>query len=90
VNFTWGLNVAVHGHSNRKMTYCDLNMSSGFGVEEDGPLSRALLLVLYAKAVSTRIARTKTTRWPAGSTSTLNCVVSLLPQNSCHMVAHTK
>jgi hypothetical protein len=46
VNFTWGLNVAVRGHSNRKMTYCDLNMSSGFGAEEDGPLSRALLLVL--------------------------------------------
>ena len=46
VNFTWGLNVAVRGHSNRKLTYCDLNMSSGFGAEEEGTLSRALLLVL--------------------------------------------
>jgi hypothetical protein len=46
VNFMWGLNVAIRGHTICKMTYCHLNMSSGFGAEEDGPLSRAHLLVL--------------------------------------------
>jgi hypothetical protein len=75
----WGLNVAVRGHSNRKMTYCNLNMSSGFGAEEDGPLSRALLLVLRKGDVH-KDRKDKTTRWPAGGTSTLNCVVSLLQQ----------
>jgi hypothetical protein len=46
VNFTWGINGAVRGASNRKLTLCDLNLSHGFGPERDGPLSRALLLVL--------------------------------------------
>jgi hypothetical protein len=46
VNFTWGLNVAVRGDSSRKLNFCDLNVSRGYGPEEDGPLSRALLLVL--------------------------------------------
>jgi hypothetical protein len=46
VNFTWGINGAVRGASNRKLTLCDLNLSHGYGPERDGPLSRALLLVL--------------------------------------------
>jgi hypothetical protein len=46
VNFTWGINGALRGASNRKLTLCDLNLSHGFGPERDGPLSRALLLVL--------------------------------------------
>jgi hypothetical protein len=45
VNFTWGQNGAVRGHSNRKMVFCDLNLSHGFGPESVGPLSRALLLI---------------------------------------------
>jgi hypothetical protein len=46
VNFTWGQNGAVRGASNRKMVFCDLNLSLGFGPELVGRLSRALLLVL--------------------------------------------
>ena len=46
VFFTWGLNVGVRGHSNRNLTLCDLNMSAGYGAEKDGPLARALLLIL--------------------------------------------
>ena len=46
VNFTWGINGAVRGASNRKLTLCDLNLSHGFGPERTGPLLRALLLVL--------------------------------------------
>jgi hypothetical protein len=46
VNFTWGQNGAVRGASNRKLTLCDLNLSYGFGPERDGPLGRALLLVM--------------------------------------------
>jgi hypothetical protein len=46
VNFTWGLNGAVRGHSNRKLTLCDINLSQGFGPERFGPLARALLLIL--------------------------------------------
>jgi hypothetical protein len=46
VNFTWGQNGAVRGASNRNLTLCDLNLSYGFGPERNGPLSRALLLVM--------------------------------------------
>ena len=46
MNFTWGHNGAVRGDSNRKLTYSDVNMSYGFGPEEEGPLARCLLLVL--------------------------------------------
>jgi hypothetical protein len=46
VNFTWGINGAVRGASNRKLTLCNLNLSHGFGPERNGPLSRALLLIL--------------------------------------------
>ena len=46
INFTWGHNGAVRGDSNRKLTYSDVNMSYGFGPEEEGPLARCLLLVL--------------------------------------------
>ena len=47
VFFTWGLNVGVRGHSNRNLTLCDLNMSAGYGVEKEGPLSRTLLLIMH-------------------------------------------
>jgi hypothetical protein len=51
VNWTWGINGAVRGASNRKITLCDLNMSYGFGPERNGPLSRALLLILRKGAL---------------------------------------
>ena len=46
ISFTWGMNGAVRGASNRVLVYSDLNLSYGFGPERSGPLSRALLLVL--------------------------------------------
>ena len=46
VFFTWGLNAGVRGHSSRNVNLCDLNISSGYGAEKEGPLSRALLLIL--------------------------------------------
>jgi hypothetical protein len=47
VNFTWGINGAVCGASNCKLTLCALNLLHAFRPERDGPLSRALLLVLH-------------------------------------------
>lgn len=44
--FTWGNNAAIRGASNRKLVYADLRMSLGYGAEEEGKLSRALLVVL--------------------------------------------
>jgi hypothetical protein len=44
--FTWGNNAAIRGASNRKLVYADLRMSIGYGAEEQGKLSRALLVVL--------------------------------------------
>ena len=44
--FTWGHQAAIRGASNRKFVYADLRMSRGYSAEDDGPLSRALLLVL--------------------------------------------
>ena len=44
--FTWGNQAAIRGASNRKFVYADLRMSRGYGAEEEGGLSRALLLVL--------------------------------------------
>jgi hypothetical protein len=46
VNFTWGHNNCVRGHSNRKCVLSDLHMSENFGPEKDGPLGRCLVLVL--------------------------------------------
>ena len=46
VKFNWGQNGAVRGASNRRLTLCDLNLSYGFGPERNGPLSRALLLIM--------------------------------------------
>ena len=46
VNFTWGMNGAVRGSSNRKLKFADLNMSYGFGPVREGRQARALLLVL--------------------------------------------
>ena len=40
-----GMNGAVRGASNRVFTYCDLNLSFGFGPEPFGRLARALLFV---------------------------------------------
>jgi hypothetical protein len=44
--FTWGNQAAIRGASNRKFVYADLRISVGYGAEEEGELSRALLLVL--------------------------------------------
>ena len=46
VNYSWGLNGALRGASNRKLKFKDLNLSYSFGAEDIGPLSRCLLLVL--------------------------------------------
>ena len=46
ISFTWGMNGAIRGASNRVFTYADLNLSFGFGPEPFGPLARALLLIL--------------------------------------------
>lgn len=46
LSFTWGMNGAIRGASNRVFTYRDLNMSFGFGPEPSGRLARALLLIL--------------------------------------------
>jgi hypothetical protein len=44
--FTWGHNAAVRSGSSRKFVLADLRTSRGFGPEREGPLSRALMLVL--------------------------------------------
>ena len=51
VSFSWGLNQGVRGASNRKLTLKDLNLIDGFGPEESGDLSKALLLVLRSGGV---------------------------------------
>jgi hypothetical protein len=45
-SYSWGLNAAVRGASNRSLVMADLNMSYAFGPELEGPTARALLLVL--------------------------------------------
>ena len=44
--YSWGLNAAVRGASNRSLVMVDLNISYAFGPEPDGPTARSLLLVL--------------------------------------------
>ena len=44
--FTWGNNAAIRGASNWTLVFADLRMSLGYGAEEEGKLSRALLVVL--------------------------------------------
>jgi hypothetical protein len=44
--YTWGHNASVRGASLRKMLFCDLNISYGFGPELLPPRNRTLLLVL--------------------------------------------
>ena len=46
LNFTWGMNGAVRGASNRKLFFSDLNISRGYGPEPEGPLARAMFLVM--------------------------------------------
>ena len=47
VNFSWGHNGAIRGHSNRQLTYKDINISFGFGPDENiKGLNRCLLLIL--------------------------------------------
>jgi hypothetical protein len=46
VSFTWGQNAALRGHSMRGLVYSDINMSRGFGPEQEGPRARIPLLVL--------------------------------------------
>ena len=46
VSLNWGNNGAIRGASNRKLTYADLKISFGYGAEEEGRLSRSLILVL--------------------------------------------
>lgn len=46
INFNWGQNAAVRGHSILQLLLCNLNISFGFGPEDFGPHARALLIVL--------------------------------------------
>jgi hypothetical protein len=46
VSFTWGNNAAVRGGSTRNLVFADMNMSNGYGPEEQGPMARTLFLVL--------------------------------------------
>jgi hypothetical protein len=51
LNFAWGYQGAIRGASNRKLVFSDLNMSHGFGPEKEGPLGRALMLVMRQGAL---------------------------------------
>jgi hypothetical protein len=44
--FTWGNNAAVRGDSDSKFVLADLRVSHGYGAEEQGGLSRSLIVVL--------------------------------------------
>jgi hypothetical protein len=44
--YKFGRNATVHGASMRVMRLCDLNISTGFGPEEEAPRNKTLLLVL--------------------------------------------
>ena len=46
VNFAYGHNGAIRGASNRKLSFSDLNISYAFGPEREGPLQRALMIVI--------------------------------------------
>jgi hypothetical protein len=45
-SYTWGRNAGVRGASSRKVTLCDLNLSYGFGPEEEAPRNRTLMMIL--------------------------------------------
>lgn len=44
--YTWGRNAGVRGASSRTFQLCDLNLSTGYGPENEHPRNRTLLLVL--------------------------------------------
>ena len=44
--FNLGNNTMLRGASTRKIVWCDLNLSRGYGHERTGPLSRCLMIVL--------------------------------------------
>jgi hypothetical protein len=46
VSFTWGNNAAVRGGSTRNLVFADMNLSNGYGREEQGPMSRTLFLIM--------------------------------------------
>ena len=46
VSFTWGNNAAVRGGSTRNLVFADMNLSNGYGPEEEGPMSRTLFLIM--------------------------------------------
>jgi hypothetical protein len=46
VSFTWGNNAAVRGGSTRNLVFADMNLSNGYGPEEQGPMSRTLFLIM--------------------------------------------
>jgi hypothetical protein len=45
ISFTWGMNGAIRGASNRVLKYADINISSSFGPGREGEDTRAILLV---------------------------------------------
>ena len=45
-SFTWGNNAAICGASSHKFSFCDLNLSRGFGPERKGPMAQCLLMIL--------------------------------------------
>jgi hypothetical protein len=48
--YNWGKNAGVRGASSRAMCLCDLNISTGFGPDRNGPNNCTLLLVHRAGA----------------------------------------
>jgi hypothetical protein len=46
VSFTWGNNAALRGGSTRNLVFADMNLSNGYGPEEQGPMARTLFLIM--------------------------------------------
>ena len=44
--YLWGINAGIRGSSVRKLLYSDLNISYGYGPEDDAPYNKTILLVL--------------------------------------------
>jgi hypothetical protein len=46
LSFTWGNNAAVRGGSTRNLVFADMNLSNGYGPEEQGPMSQTLFIIM--------------------------------------------
>jgi hypothetical protein len=78
VSFTWGNNAAVRGGSTRNLVFADMNLSNGYGPEEQGPMSRTLFLIMRKGGAYIRTDSLLTNRLPAGVIVSTNFAVSSL------------